>query len=102
AETGSGRVRSELANPDNRIKPDMYADVVFQSGADAQPLLAVPASAVIDSGSRQVVLVAKGEGRFAPRPVKLGRRGDGYVEVLDGLSAGEEVATSATVLIDAA
>jgi Cu(I)/Ag(I) efflux system membrane fusion protein len=56
---------------------------------------------VIDSGSRQVVLVVKGEGRFEPRPVKLGRRGDGYVEVLDGVTKGEEVATSATFLIDA-
>ena len=46
-------------------------------------------------------LVAKGEGRFEPRPVKLGRRGDGYVEVLDGLSKGEEVVTAATFLIDA-
>jgi Cu(I)/Ag(I) efflux system membrane fusion protein len=101
AETRTARVRIELANPDNRIKPDMYADVVFKAGADAQPALAVPASAVIDSGSRQVVLVAKGEGRFEPRPVKLGRRGDGYVEVLDGLTAGEEVVTAATFLIDA-
>jgi len=47
------------------------------------------------------VLVAKGEGRFEPRPVKLGRRGDSYVEVLEGLSTGEEVVTSATFLIDA-
>jgi Cu(I)/Ag(I) efflux system membrane fusion protein len=101
AETRTARVRIELSNPDNRIKPDMYADVVFKAGADAQPALAVPASAVIDSGSRQVVLVAKGEGRFEPRPVKLGRRGDGYVEVLDGLTAGEEVVTAATFLIDA-
>ena len=51
------------------------------------PAIAVPDSAVIDSGTRQVVLVAKGEGRFEPRAVKLGRRGDGYVEVLDGLDA---------------
>ena len=64
----------------------MYADVVFQAGADEAPVIAVPASAIIDSGTRQVVLVAKGEGRFEPRPVKLGRRGDGYVEVLDGVS----------------
>jgi Cu(I)/Ag(I) efflux system membrane fusion protein len=101
AETRTARVRIELPNPDGRLKPDMYADVVFQAGADARPALAVPASAVIDSGSRQVVLVGKGEGRFEPRPVKLGRRGDGYVEVLDGLTAGEEVVTSATFLIDA-
>jgi len=79
----------------------MYADVVFQAGADQGPVVAVPTSAVIDSGTRQVVLVAKGEGRFEPRPVKLGSRGDGYVEVVDGLNTGEEVVTTATFLIDA-
>ena len=63
--------------------------------------MALPASAIIDSGSRQVVLIAKGEGRFEPRPVKLGRRGDGYVEVLEGIDQGDEVVTSATFLIDA-
>ena len=100
AETRTARVRIEIPNPDGRLKVDMYADVVFQTGA-AEPVAAVPASAVIDSGTRQVVLVAKGEGRFEPRPVKLGVRGDGYVEVLDGVSKGEEVVTSATFLIDA-
>ena len=47
------------------------------------------------------MLVAKSDGRFEPRPVKLGRRGDGYVEVVDGLAAGEEIVTTATFLIDA-
>jgi Cu(I)/Ag(I) efflux system membrane fusion protein len=79
----------------------MYADVVFHADADSAPVVAVPASAVIDSGTRQVVLVVKGEGRFEPRAVKLGRRGDGYVEVLDGVRKGEEVVTAATFLIDA-
>ena len=100
-ETRTARVRIEVTNPDGRLKADMYADVVFHVEADAQPVLSLPASAVIDSGSRQVVLVSKGEGRFEPRSVKLGRRGDGYAEVLDGLGAGEEVVTSATFLIDA-
>jgi Cu(I)/Ag(I) efflux system membrane fusion protein len=100
AETRTARVRIEIPNPDGRLKVDMYADVVFQTG-EAEPVAAVPASAVIDSGTRQVVLVAKGEGRFEPRPVKLGVRGDGYVKVLEGVSKGEEVVTSATFLIDA-
>ena len=78
----------------------MYADIVFHPGAKDAPVAAVPASAVIDSGTRQVVLVAKGEGRFEPRAVKLGHRGDGYVEVLNGVEPGEEVVTSATFLID--
>ncbi len=101
AATRTARVRIEIANPENLLKPDMYADVMFRGGSDARPTLAVPASAVIDSGNRQVVLVAKGEGRFEPRSVKLGRPGEGYVEVLEGVSAGEEVVTSATFLIDA-
>jgi membrane fusion protein, copper/silver efflux system len=100
AETRTARVRIEVPNPDGRLKVDMYADVLFQTG-EAQPVAAVPASAVIDSGTRQVVLIAKGEGRFEPRPVKIGVRGDGYVEVLEGVSKGEEVVTSATFLIDA-
>src|SRR5262249_9332859 len=100
AETRTARVRIEVPNPDTRLKVDMYADVLFHAG-EAEPVAAVPASAVIDSGTRQVVLIAKGEGRFEPRPVKLGVRGDGYVEVLEGVSKGEEVVTSATFLIDA-
>ena len=101
AETRTARVRIEVPNPDERLKIDMYADVVFQTGSGDAPVIAVPTSAVIDSGNRQVVLIAKGEGRFEPRPVKLGRRGDGYIEILEGVSKGEEVVTSATFLIDA-
>jgi Cu(I)/Ag(I) efflux system membrane fusion protein len=101
AETRTARVRIEVPNPDGRLKTDMYADVVFQVGGSAIPVTTVPTGAVIDSGARQVVLVAKGEGRFEPRPVKLGRRGNGRVEIVDGLVNGEEVVTSATFLIDA-
>jgi Cu(I)/Ag(I) efflux system membrane fusion protein len=101
AETRTARVRIDVPNPDGRLKTDMYADVLFQVGGNGIPVTAVPAGAIIDSGTRQVVLVAKGEGRFEPRPVKLGRRGDGYVEIVEGLTAGEEVVTSATFLIDA-
>jgi membrane fusion protein, copper/silver efflux system len=101
SQTRTGRVRIEVPNPDGRLKVDMYADVVFHAGADEPPVIALPISAVIDSGSRQVALIARGEGRFEPRLVKLGRRGDGYVEVLDGVARGEEVVTSATFLIDA-
>ncbi|HZQ14135.1 MAG TPA: efflux RND transporter periplasmic adaptor subunit [Pseudolabrys sp.] len=100
-ETRTARVRIEVPNPDGRLKIDMYADVVFHTGVDKGPVVAVPASAVIDSGTRQVVLVAKGDGRFEPRPVKLGRRGDGYIEILSGVAKGEDVVTSATFLIDA-
>ncbi|HEY6023984.1 MAG TPA: efflux RND transporter periplasmic adaptor subunit [Pseudolabrys sp.] len=101
AETRTARVRIEVPNPDGRLKTDMYADVVFHIEGSGIPVATVPSGAIIDSGSRQIVLVAKGEGRFEPRAVKLGRRGDGRVEVVEGLAAGEEVVTSATFLIDA-
>lgn len=100
-ETRTARVRIEVPNPDGRLKTDMYADVVFKIEGASMPVTAVPTSAVIDSGTRQVVLVARGEGRFEPRAVKTGRRGDGRVEILEGLMNGEEVVTSATFLIDA-
>jgi Cu(I)/Ag(I) efflux system membrane fusion protein len=100
-ETRTVSVRIELPNPDGLMKPGMYADVVFQPDGGEAPVTAVPVSAVIDSGMRQVVLVAKGEGRFEPREVKLGRRGDGFTEVTEGLQPGEEVVVSANFLIDA-
>ncbi|MFD0988001.1 efflux RND transporter periplasmic adaptor subunit [Methyloligella solikamskensis] len=93
-------VRIELPNPDGDMRPGMYADVVFHRGAEAPDVVAVPDDAVIDSGARTVVLIAKGGGRFQPREVKLGRRGQNYVEILEGVSEGEEVVTSATFLID--
>jgi membrane fusion protein, copper/silver efflux system len=99
-ETRTARVRIEVPNSDGRLKVEMYADVIFETGSD-KPVIAVPSSAVIDSGTRQIVLVAKGEGRFEPRQVKLGARGDGHVEVVEGVSKDEEVVTSATFLIDA-
>ena len=100
-ETRTLSVRIELPNPDGELKPGMYADVVFHAGDGEAAITAVPDSAIIDSGSRQVVLVAKGDGRFEPRAVKLGQRGEGYTEIKEGLTVGEEVVTSATFLIDA-
>ena len=100
-ETRTARVRIEVPNPDDLLKPDMYTDVVFQVEGERAPVTSVPASAIIDTGTKQIVLVAKGEGRFEPRPVKLGRRGDGYVEIVDGLRHGEDIVTTATFLIDA-
>ncbi len=100
AETRTAKVRIELSNRRQRLKPDMYASVEL-AAADAGPRLAVPDSAVLDSGTRRVVLVRRGEGLFEPREVKTGLRGDAYVEVLDGLRAGEEVVVSANFLIDA-
>ncbi|AWN42599.1 efflux RND transporter periplasmic adaptor subunit [Methylobacterium durans] len=99
-ETRTTRVRIELPNPDGVLLPDMYADVEIGTGS-AKPVVAVPDDAVIDTGARQVVLVDKGEGRFEPRAVQVGARGNGYTEIREGVQAGEQVVTSANFLIDA-
>ena len=99
-ETRTARVRIELPNPDNMLKPDMYADVEIATGTK-DAVLTVADSAVIDSGERQVVILDKGEGRFEPRPVKLGRRGNGRIEIREGVAADDKVVVSANFLIDA-
>lgn len=101
AETRTAKVRIELANREALLKPSMYARVELTSSRGKGRALAVPDSAVLDTGTRQLVLVQRGEGRFEPRPVKLGMRADGYVEVLEGVKAGENVVVSANFLIDA-
>ena len=99
-DTRTARVRVELANPDAALRPDMYVDAEIDAGSP-QPALAVPESAILDTGSRQAVFVDKGQGRFEPRDVKLGHRGGGYVEIRQGLAEGEPVVVSANFLIDA-
>jgi Cu(I)/Ag(I) efflux system membrane fusion protein len=99
--TRTGKVRIEVTNRDHRIKHEMYAEADIDAGAGDAERVAIPLSSVIDSGNRQVILVARGEGRFEPRPVKLGIKGEGYVEVLEGISEGESVVVSANFLIDA-
>jgi membrane fusion protein, copper/silver efflux system len=99
-ETRTARVRVELSNPDLQLIHDMYVDAEIETGS-GESVLAIPESAVLDSGSRQAVLVDKGEGRFEPREVKLGHRGEGYVEVREGLAEDDPVVTSANFLIDA-
>jgi Cu(I)/Ag(I) efflux system membrane fusion protein len=101
AATRTGKVRIEVNNPEHRIKHEMFADVEIEAGVGEPPRLSVPISAVMDSGARQVVLVDKGEGRFEPRHIKLGMRGNGFVEVLNGLKEGESVVVAANFLIDA-
>src|ERR1700676_2609808 len=99
-ETRTARIRIELPNPDLVLLHDMYVDAEIDTGS-GEPVLSVPESAVMDTGSRQAVLVDKGQGRFEPREVKLGRRGSGYIEVRQGVADGEPVVVSANFLIDA-
>lgn len=98
--TRTARVRIEIGNRDGMLLPNMYADVDIGSG-DASPEPAVPDSAVIDSGTRRIVILDLGEGRFAPREVKLGRRGDGMVAITEGVAEGDRVVVAANFLIDA-
>jgi len=98
--TRSVSVRIAIANTEALLKPAMYAHAQLSAAARGK-VLSVPDTAVIDSGTRQVVLVRLAEGRFAPRSVTLGLRGDGYVQVLAGVKEGEQVVTSANFLIDA-
>lgn len=100
AETRTVPVRIELSNPAQLLKPAMFAQVELPVGSK-EPVLSVPDSAVIDSGTRRVVLVQIKEGRFEPREVKLGARSDNYVEILDGVADGEQVVVAANFLIDA-
>jgi Cu(I)/Ag(I) efflux system membrane fusion protein len=99
-ETRTARIRVELPNPDLALLHDMYVDAQIETGS-GEPVLTVPESAVMDTGSRQAVFVEKGQGRFEPREVKLGHRGSGYVEVRQGVAEGEPVVVSANFLIDA-
>ncbi len=99
-ETRTVQVRLELANPGGVLKPGMFAQVEL-AAASAGKVLAVPVSAVIDSGVRKVVIVKIGEGRFEPREVQLGARSEEWVEVKGGIGAGEIVVVAANFLIDA-
>jgi Cu(I)/Ag(I) efflux system membrane fusion protein len=97
--TRTMKVRIELPNEDFRFMPTMYANVEIEAIVSTKAL-AVPDTAIIDTGERQIAIVDKGDGRFEPRLVKVGFKAEGYIEVLAGLKAGEKVVTSANFLID--
>ncbi|MFQ5692570.1 MAG: efflux RND transporter periplasmic adaptor subunit, partial [Nitrospinota bacterium] len=96
--TRTVKVRLSFPNPGARLKPEMYANVEIRNKGGKK--LAVPESAVLHSGVRNLVFVDRGKGMFEPREVKLGPKMDGHYMVLKGLSAGEKVVTSANFLID--
>ncbi len=104
-ETRTAKVRIELDNPDGRLKPAMYGEVNLQATLNADPMVTVPESALIDSGTRQSVLVQTGNGKFASRLVKVGAHGETSsgerkVIIKDGINDGEQVVTRANFLID--
>jgi Cu(I)/Ag(I) efflux system membrane fusion protein len=92
------KVHVHVANPTGVLKPEMFGEVVLQG----KPRMAIriPADSVIRSGARDVVFLALGKGRFAPREIHLGARDGDFVEVLSGLAEGEEVVTRANFLVD--
>jgi len=96
--TRTAQVRLEFENSGLELKPDMYAHV--EIGSDLGERLTVPESAVLSSGTRNIVFVAKGDGYFEPREVRVGFRLPDAVEILEGLSGGESVVTSGNFLID--
>jgi len=97
-ETRTVQVRLEFANPQLRLKPDMYGTILIQ--VDRGPSLAVPDQAVLDSGLRQVVFVVKEKGMFEPREITLGPKVGSFFEVVKGLKEGERIVTSGTFLLD--
>jgi len=92
------KVRIVLENPTGTLKPDMYADVVF--GGQLGYGVAVPDSAVMGTGEREMVFIAKGDGLFEPREVKTGIKVRGFYEIKKGVKAGENVVTGANFLLD--
>ncbi len=97
-ETRTVKVRVEFSNPQGRLKPGMYGHVEIK--AKDEKKLAIPQEAVLDSGTRKLVFVDKGQGMYEPREVKVGNKAGQFYPVLEGLTAGETVVTSATFLID--
>jgi Cu(I)/Ag(I) efflux system membrane fusion protein len=100
AATRSLGVRIALANPDGVLRPGLFGDVSLTQDTSAA-VLTVPRSAVLDSGTRQLVLVQVAEGRFEPRTVVVGERSGDVVEIRQGVSEGDRVVVSANFLIDA-
>jgi membrane fusion protein, copper/silver efflux system len=95
----TGRVRLDIQNPDLKLKPDMYVDLVLDM--DMGRSLVVPVSAIIPTGKRNIAFVDKGDGKLEPRVLELGGKfGDDYA-VSSGLKEGERVVASANFLIDA-
>lgn len=98
ADSRTVTVRAELTNRGGRLRPGMFAQVVF--AGEGNPALLVPSEAVIRTGARTLVMLALPDGRYRPAEVRTGREGGGKTEVLAGLAAGEKVVASGQFLLD--
>ena len=99
AATRTLRARIELKNPESRLKPGMFATLVFR-GQPGKDVVLVPSEAVIRTGSRDVVILAFGDGKFRSVPVEVGVEAGGQSEIRKGVQAGDAVVLSGQFLID--
>ena len=97
-QTRTAKVRFVLPNPNLLLKPQMFTNVEME--LDLGGRLSIPETAILDTGTRQIVYVDLGDGNFSPRQIKTGDRGNGMVEILSGLKDGEKIAASGVFLID--
>jgi RND family efflux transporter MFP subunit len=97
-DTRTLKLRFNFDNKELRLKPGMFVDVNLMINYGNG--IVIPDSAVIDTGTRQVVFVETGEGRFEPRRVKVGARSEGKIQVLSGVKAQERVVIKANFLLD--
>ncbi|HSD22229.1 MAG TPA: efflux RND transporter periplasmic adaptor subunit [Anaeromyxobacter sp.] len=96
--TRTAKVRVEVANPTGQLKPEMFGEVVFQGRS--REGVRIPTDAIIHSGTKSVVFLARGDGKFLPREVQLGEGDASFVEVVSGIEPGDGVVTRANFLID--
>jgi len=99
AQTRTASVRIQVANPKMRLRPGMFVNVKFAM-PEGNDMLAVPRSAVLDTGTRKIVYVSTGNGNFEGKEVRLGPPSDQYYPVLAGLKAGDRVVSQGNFLID--
>jgi len=97
-ESRTVKVRLELPNPEMQLKPEMYGDVEIHINRGYQ--VSIPDQAVLDSGTRKIVFLVRGEGLFEPREVKVGSKIGALYEVQEGLDVGDRIVTSGNFLID--
>jgi len=96
-QTRTAKMRIELANPNDWLRPGLFADVSYE--IDLGERLAVPSEAILYAGTKRIAFLDMDGGRLKPVEVKIGASADGFVEILDGLAEGDEVVTSANFLI---
>jgi Cu(I)/Ag(I) efflux system membrane fusion protein/cobalt-zinc-cadmium efflux system membrane fusion protein len=99
AASRTAKIRINVNNNNGELKPDMFANVVIE-GIDLGEYPVIPKNAVIRSGTKDIVILSIGDGKFKPTQVKLGSYADGLYQVLEGLAEGNQIVTSAQFLID--